>query len=263
MTATGYEPLNTLKPVAAGLWIVDGPAIRSYGFPFSTRATVVQLESGDLWVHSPTELTDSLHAELTALGKVRHLIAPNQFHFVNIPDWCAAFPQAKFWAAPGVQDRAAKAGLHLPESAALRADGPEEDWTGEMDQLIVRGSRWHKEAVFFHRASQTLIITDLIEAFETGKLPPHCRPFAWLNGIDDSDGKTPPLIAWSFRDKSVFAEDVEQMIAWGPRRVILSHGRWYERDGVSELERAFRRVLRARRWDSAIRDMKDRENAGR
>lgn len=263
MTATGYEPLNTLKPVAAGLWIIDGPAVRSYGFPFSTRATVVQLENGDLWVHSPTQLTESLRAELDALGPVRHLIAPNQIHFLNIPDWCAVYPEATFWAAPGVQDRAAKAGLNLPESTALRADGSEAPWTGQIDQLIVRGSRWHKEAVFFHRASYTLVLTDLIEAFETAKLPAHCRPFAWLTGIDDSDGKTPPLIAWSFRDKEAFAEDIEQAIAWGPLRVILAHGRWFERDGVAELERAFRGVLRARRWDSAIRDMKDRENTRR
>ena len=29
-----YEPLNTLKPVAEDIWIVDGPAIRFYGMPF-------------------------------------------------------------------------------------------------------------------------------------------------------------------------------------------------------------------------------------
>ncbi len=263
MVPTGYEPLNTLKPVAEGLWIVDGPAIKSCGFPFSTRATVAQLENGDIWVHSPTQLTDSLCAELDALGPVRHLIAPNQFHYVNIADWCNAYPEATFWAAPGVHDRAAKNGLSLPESTALRSNAPEEAWKGQIDQLIVRGSRWHKEVVFFHRAGETLVLTDLIEAFETEKLPAHCRPFAWLNGIDDSDGKTPPLIAWSFRDKDAFAEDIEQMIEWRPRRVIIAHGRWYERDGVGELERAFRRILRARRWDSAIKDMKDRENAQR
>lgn len=263
MVPTGYEPLNTLKPVAEGLWIVDGPAIKSYGFPFSTRATVAQLENGDMWVHSPTQLTEGLCAELDALGPVRHLIAPNQIHYLNIPDWCSAYPEVTFWAAPGVHDRAAKNGLSLPESTALRSNGPEEAWKGQIDQLIVRGSRWHKEVVFFHRAGETLVLTDLIEAFETEKLPAYCRPFAWLNGIDDSDGKTPPLIAWSFRDKEAFAEDIEQMIEWRPRRVIIAHGRWYERDGVGELERAFRRVLRTRRWDSAIKDMKDRENIQR
>jgi hypothetical protein len=36
---------------------------------------------------------------------------------------------------------------------------------------------------------------------------------------------------------------VEQMIRWNPERIILSHGRWYERDGRAELRRAFGWVL--------------------
>ena len=63
-----YEPLNTLKPVAAGIWIIDGPAVICKRMPISTRATVVKLQSGNLWVHSPTALTKPLRAELEALG---------------------------------------------------------------------------------------------------------------------------------------------------------------------------------------------------
>jgi hypothetical protein len=29
------------------------------------------------------------------------------------------------------------------------------------------------------------------------------------------------------------------MLAWNPQRIILAHGRWYERDGAAELARAF------------------------
>ena len=61
---TGYEPLNVPKPVADEIWVIDGPAIRFYGMPFSTRATVVRLASGALWVHSPTHLSAGLAAEV-------------------------------------------------------------------------------------------------------------------------------------------------------------------------------------------------------
>jgi hypothetical protein len=30
------------------------------------------------------------------------------------------------------------------------------------------------------------------------------------------------------------------MIGWDPARIILAHGRWYERGGADELRRAFR-----------------------
>ena len=33
---------------------------------------------------------------------------------------------------------------------------------------------------------------------------------------------------------------VERMIGWDPARIILAHGRLYERDGADELRRAFR-----------------------
>jgi len=33
------------------------------------------------------------------------------------------------------------------------------------------------------------------------------------------------------------------MIGWNPERVILAHGRWYDRNGQAELRRAFRWIL--------------------
>jgi hypothetical protein len=29
------------------------------------------------------------------------------------------------------------------------------------------------------------------------------------------------------------------MIGWNPERVVLAHGRWYEKNGAAELRRAF------------------------
>jgi len=259
MQPTGYEPLNTLKRVAEGLWLIDGPAIRFFGMPFSTRATVVRLENGDLWVHSPTQLTDGLTAELDAIGPVRHLVAPNWIHYSFVSDWQAAFPEATAWAAPGVLERAAKKGLSLRIERDLQWDRAEAPWAGQIDQMIVRGSKTHREAVFFHRVSRTLVLTDLIEAFETAKLPVWMRPIIWIAGIDDSDGKMPPDMRWTFRDKEALADDVERMIGWGPDRVILAHGRWYERDGIAELERAFRRLLRTRKWEAVMKEMEAQE----
>lgn len=256
---TGYEPLDTLKPVAEGLWLIDGPHVRFLGLPFSTRATVIRLKDGSLWVHSPTRLTDALRAELEALGPVRHLIAPNWLHYAFLSQWQAAFPGATAWAAPGVEDRAARQGLQLRVDRPLQWDRAEDPWAGQIDQMIVRGSKLHREAVFFHRASETLVLTDLIEAFETRFLPVWMRPLIWLAGIDDHDGKMPPDMRWSFRNKAALAEDVERMIGWGPARVILAHGRWYDCNGVAELERAFRKVLQPRRWARAYEQMRDRQ----
>ncbi|PVA10848.1 DUF4336 domain-containing protein [Pelagivirga sediminicola] len=218
--------------------------------PYPTRCTVIRLANGDLWVHSPTLLTDTLRDELGALGPVAHLVAPNWLHYVNISDWQRAYPGAMAHAAPGVAERAARQGLPLQFDAQIDQTPPRA-WDGQIDQMIARGSRKHREAVFHHRKSSTLILTDLIENFETRHLPVWMRSLVWLAGIDSSDGKMPPDMRMTFR-KTPLAESIEAMIAWQPQRLILAHGRWYGRDAVGELRRAFRRVLRDREWTAAM-----------
>jgi hypothetical protein len=150
--------------------------------------------------------------------------------------------------------RAAKKGMEIRFDHDLGAEA-EAPWAGQIDQMIVEGSKIHREAVFFHRASETLILTDLIENFESAKLPVWMRPFVWVFGIDDSDGKMPPDMARTFRNKELLVDAIEQMIAWKPRRIILAHGRWYRQNGVLELERAFRRQMKNRLWTRALKDM--------
>ena len=59
MGASLYEPINTYKPVAANIGIVDGPfeyltvGGAKLPIPFTTRMTVVCLSNGDLFLHSP------------------------------------------------------------------------------------------------------------------------------------------------------------------------------------------------------------------
>ena len=238
---TGYEPLYTLKPIAPDVWIADGGWIRFYGMPFSTRMTVVRLRDGGLWVHSPIADENGLANTAAALGTVRHLIAPNWIHYAWIPDWQALFGQALTWGSPGVVARAASRGviLHLDHELG---NAPTEAWAGEIDQRLA-DSGLHREVVFFHHASRTLVLTDLIENFEPHKMPWWMRPLIRLGGICDPDGRMPRDIAASFRRRPGHLRDlVSTMIGWKPERVVLAHGRWYNRDGTAELLRAFRTV---------------------
>lgn len=241
---TGYEPLNTLKPVAPDIWIVDGPMIRFYGMPFSTRATVIRLKNGDIWVHSPTKMDAGLIDELIDLGPVRHLIAPNWIHYAYVSEWQMQFPDAISWAAPGVQARAKSKGMEMRFDHDL-GDVAEACWQGEIDQQIVHGSDVHQEAVFFHRTSETLILTDLVENFEAENLPWWMRLLARMAGIVDPDGQMPRDMRLTFRQRQdELRKAVDLMINWAPERVIVAHGRWYTTAGVDELKRAFRFVLK-------------------
>jgi len=243
MRSTGYEPLNEPKPLAPDIWIVDGPHIRLMAIPFPTRATIVRLEGGGLWVHSPTALDDALRAQIDDLGPVEHLIAPNWIHYAYLPQWQDAYPGAATWAAPGVAERAAKTGTLLRINFDLVDHAPDA-WAGQIEQLVVKGSNVHREAVFFHRASGTLILTDLIENFEPRYLPIWMRPIARLAGIAAPNGAMPRDMRMTFRgNEALLRADVEQMIGWAPERIVISHGQMFETGAAATLRRAFAWVL--------------------
>uniref|UniRef100_A0ACD5GQF3 DUF4336 domain-containing protein n=1 Tax=Desertifilum tharense IPPAS B-1220 TaxID=1781255 RepID=A0ACD5GQF3_9CYAN len=239
-----YEPINTLKAVAENLWIVDGPIVRMamYGtrIPFPTRMTIVRLNNGDLWCHSPIELSPELQPQIEALGTVKHLISPNKIHYAHIGTWSKVYPDAIAWASPGVRERAKQQKIEVEFQADLQ-DKPPPEWVTELDQLIFRGSRFMDEVVFFHRPSSTLILTDLIENFEPQKVPWYYRWMLAIGGNVDPDGKTPRDLQFTFWGNQEQARQCfQQMLAWNPQKVIVAHGRWYENNGTAELNRAFR-----------------------
>ncbi len=234
---SGYEPLNTLKPIGDNIWIVDGPTIKFYGMPFPTRMTVIRLKNGDLFLHSPIALDEGLLAELDALGPVRHLVSPNWIHYASIKVWAARYSEALTWASPGVRERALKKKVTVTFSNDLGEQAAPE-WAGEIKQIIVHGSSFHEEVVFFHDASNTLILTDLIENFEAQKMPLWFRPIVWLIGAFDNGGGMPRDMRATFRKgREPLRRAIETMISWRPEKVVIAHGRWFEQDGVGELKR--------------------------
>ena len=243
-----YPPLNTLKPVAEGVWLVDGPIIqfgpRFLKMPFPTRMTIIRLSDGSLFVHSPTPLTDALKKEVEAIGTPRFIVSPTRIHYWWIPEWSAAYPDAQVYLAPRVREQA-KDRIVFPTLPLGEADDAAYPWSDELDTLAVRGS-YLTEVEFFHRPSKTLILADLIESFEPQKLASwRFRLLSRLGGVR-APGAMPRDMRLTFR-KQDLRTAVEAMIAWNPERVIIAHGRWFPEQGAHELARAFDWLLTATR----------------
>ncbi len=239
-----YMPLHVLKPVGPNIWVVDGPEIRfgclGLKLPFPTRMTVVRLPDGILWLHSPIEPNDTLVDSLREMGSVRFLIAPNTLHYWWIPDWKERFPHAEVYAVLGLE-RTAKRPVPIQHDLG---DKPPPIWADVIDQVLIQGDVL-TEVDFFHRPSRTLILTDLIENFE----PKRIRSWSYrlllrLAGAVNPDGKAPIDMQLSFlRQRKAVRAAVLRMIAWEPERIIIAHGRWYDRDAKIELQRAFRWIF--------------------
>jgi len=237
-----YAPLSTLKPLDEGLWWVDGPVARMrFGpvvLPFPTRMVVIRLRSGGLWLWSPTAPTPGLFAEVDALGRVEHLVSPNRFHYAAIPAWKARYPHATAWASPGVRERARSQKLDVPFDADLAEEAPEA-WRQDLGQLIFRGSRYLEEVVFFHHATSTLVLADLVMSLERERVHPRLR---WMLALGDTfwPGQTPREVRATTWGRGPLARACyERMAAWRPQRVLVAHGRCYLDDATVRLERAF------------------------
>ncbi|MBK1635176.1 DUF4336 domain-containing protein [Rhodovulum adriaticum] len=233
-----YTPLDTLKPLAPGLWVADGPAIRFYGMPFPTRMVVVRLSGGGLWMHSPIAPDERLLDEIDALGPVTHLVAPNALHYAYLPAWAARYPAAQVHAAPGVARRAARHGLRFPPHEPLGDTAPPA-WADTLRQKLIPGHAFLREVVFFYIPSATQILTDLIENFEPARLSPFMRLATWIAATQAPGGQTPRDAQWTWRDKAAAAHALRAVLGWKPQRIVMAHGRIVEEGAEAHLRHAF------------------------
>ena len=235
-----YEPLDTLKPVADNLWIVDGPVVhmRYLGLrlPFTTRMTIARLPDGALWIHSPTGDPATLRPALERLGRIAFLVAPNRLHTTWLAAWHRTWPDA---ATAAIAAEPAWDGTRLSPAIDLAGTTPF-PWRNGIDQTLIPGGMF-SETAFFHRASRSLILTDLIENFERDRITcAWLRALLRITGPLDPNGTAPPDMRFSFRKhRPQLRAAVAQMRAWAPERIIFAHGRWYSENGARELERAF------------------------
>ncbi len=240
-----YEPLDVPKPVAEGVWIVDSGPLRAMGvIPVPVRMTVIRLSGGALVLHSPTRYATGLHRRLEAFGQIEHLVAPNVAHWMFIAEWQSRIAEATTWAAPGLRDRrqVRRSGVRLDRD--LREGAPEIA-AGEIDQIVVPGLGGFSEVALFHRPTRTMVLADLVQNFEIGKLPLIVRPFVLLGGNAAPHGSAPVYLRAIVRMKGEAARRAaRRLVALRPERVVFGHGRWFERNGAAELERSLAWLLR-------------------
>src|SRR4051812_40044846 len=245
-----------LRPVADNVWIVDAGRIDAAGLSLPVRMTVIRLGSGDLLLHSPTRYSDALRQELARLGPIKYLVAPNIAHWMFLPQWQGALPDAKVSAAPGLAARAQvrRSGLRIDQELGDTAPA---EWAEEIE-LVPVTALFFSEVELFHRPSRTLILTDLVQNLAPEGLPPLSRSVAGLLGILSPDGRAPiylrMLLHLGGRDVE---RSVSRLIELSPTRVIFAHGRWFESGGTEQLKRSFSWLPRAKastdRW--APRDL--------
>jgi len=232
------RPSVRLVPISDDLWVAEGPNVEFFGLCYPTRMVVARLPDG-LWIWSPVALDPALREAIDALGEVAWLVSPNKIHHLFLAPWQAAYPRAQLCGLAQVAGK--RRDLRFDR---LLDDQPPLAWAGHVDQVVVRGSVVMEEVGFFHRASETLIVADLIENFERDFLDAHWKPWqirlARWAGIVAPDGQAPLDFRTSFLRRKPARAAVATILSWAPRRVIMAHGAIVSEDAVAFLERSFR-----------------------
>jgi hypothetical protein len=225
--------------VPGALWLRDY-AVRLGGARFNARMTVIKLRSGEILVHSPCAFDDRLAAQVAALGRVAAVIAPGNLHWLHVRSCQQAFPDAATYICPWVEKRAR--GLRFD---FVLGDEAPPLWAEDLAQVALRGTRLMREVAFFHRASRTLILVDLVENFTSAtpgtNLP--LRIFFRALGMWNRPSPAPEYrFAWG--DRARVRQSLERILEWDFERVILSHGDIITRDARARVAGAWRQILR-------------------
>jgi hypothetical protein len=201
------------------------------GFRFPTRMTAVPLAEGGVALVSPIPISSKTEARLAAMGSVQYLIAPNLLHHLYLADAARRFPNAKVLAPARL----------LAKRPSLRVDSTLEDGlpeclTNDVDVIKVNGAPSVDEHVFYHRASSTLIVTDLV--FNIA----HARGFVahLVLTLVGCHGRLAQSRAWRFfvKDRIAAAESVARILALPFHALLMAHGEIVSDEPRQKLARA-------------------------
>jgi hypothetical protein len=201
------------------LYAADGPTVPFLGFPYPTRMAVAQLADGSAWVWSPIALTPELERAVEAIGPVRHVVSPNKIHHLFLAQWAARWPEARLYAPPGLAAR--KPELRF---AGELGDRPDPAWAADIDQVVFRGSVAMEEVAFFHRASRTAVIGDLVQRHDPAQMKGWKGWLMRLDGLVGEGGSTPREWRASFLRRSRTRAARARVLEWGAERLLIAHG---------------------------------------
>ena len=222
------------EPFAKDIWIAEGSVVAVAGFEFGTRMAIIRLPTNGLFVWSPIRLTPELKSEVDALGPVKFIVAPNAAHHLFMGEWAEAYPEARLFGTPGLLKKRSEIGWH-----GVLTDLAEPGWSADIDQVVVPNDLLEAETVFFHRASGTVIFTDLIQHFDRTWFKGWRAIVARLDLMAAPEAEVPRKFRFSFRNRKARAA-IKTILQWPIERVLMAHGEQIARNGHAFVVRRFR-----------------------
>jgi hypothetical protein len=205
-----------------------------FRFQFPARMTAVALDDGGVALISPVPMDDAIDAQLRELGEVRYLIAPNLLHSSYLAAAHTRYPSARVVAPRGLRAKKPELTIHCDLE-----DGLPEPLARALTMIKIEGAPVLDEFTFFHHASRTLVVTDLVFNIRA--------PQGWFANmvlwIVGCHGKLAMTRSWRMfsRDRAATWTSIERLFALPFDTLVMAHG-----DVVRDHARE--RLAEAARW---------------
>jgi hypothetical protein len=227
---------QSLEHLGPDVYVVNGE-VKIPGAKLPVRMTVLRLADQSLLLHSPIALEPAVVQELQQLGQVRWVVAPTIMHHLFVRDVMTLFSSAKLLAVQGLSSKLAG----LTAEGSLAASTPVLAEQG-LDVLPVDGMPSLNESVFFHRSSQTLIVSDLLFNVVSS---PYFATRMLLTVASGVYGRcaVSRLVRWAVKDKAACTESLKRVIALAPTRLVMAHGDVLSVDVAQTVERELKTLF--------------------
>jgi hypothetical protein len=205
------------RDLAEDVALLEYP-LQAFGIDFGRRVTLLRLRDGRLLIHSSAPFGADDIAAIRRFGEPAWLVEATKLHDTFARPAQAALPNVPY-LTPAL--------LHPPPAT----------WYGQIESLRIDGLRKIDEHAFFHRASRTLVLGDLLFHF-----PAETR--GWPRFFVQNIMRLPRLLGISLffrlmiRDPTRFRSSMRELLQWDFERIVVSHREPIERDAQSILRRA-------------------------
>lgn len=221
-----------LREISANqLWAIEDPFSKA-GLELSARMLIARRADALLWIHAPFAISDADESAIRALGEVRDIVVPNTFHYLEVGELARRFPDAQVWAPPQL----AKKLRDVPHRELQELPA---HWSDDFDAVRF-DSRFFHEWAWCHRASRTLLLTDLLVNIPRARTPLG-RVVARL--ADVARGPKPTRLErllLLFANREELKTNWRKVSQWDFQTISMAHGDIIERDAKGVLRRAYR-----------------------
>jgi hypothetical protein len=224
--------LEEISP--GGIWIGERE-LWFGGVRLRSRMTVIRVADGRLWVHSASEPTPELCAELDRLGEVGWVVVPNRYHHIHAAAMKARYPNAQVIG---------------PASAKLRNKGVALDvaidderlpsLVPELVPVPLKGVPFLDETLFFYAKMRTLIGADLMMC----GCPTDHWTWRWASRVfgQYQRHRAPPDVRWHTRGGPLVRQSLDDIAKLPLERILVAHSDPIEDRPLEQLQEAWRFV---------------------